>query len=129
MKPKPFSTLNHFTVPVSSTKMPEDDPFDVAGRGLDRRGGAGTAVLVSTLRTSVTCDPVWPGPTRTSRVSPGCTVLMPLCASTLPWRKASPDPSDNSTNPNPLSELNHLTTPRTRGPEGSSMPKARGCGL
>jgi hypothetical protein len=29
MKPKPFSALNHFTVPVSSTAMPEDDPFDV----------------------------------------------------------------------------------------------------
>src|SRR5437660_12669178 len=58
--------------------MPEDDPFDVVAPKFDRRGGAGTAVLVSTLRTSVTCDPVWPGPTRTSRVSPGCTVLMPL---------------------------------------------------
>jgi hypothetical protein len=29
MKPKPFSALNHFTVPVFSTAMPEDDPFDV----------------------------------------------------------------------------------------------------
>src|SRR6266478_500066 len=28
MKPKPFSALNHFTVPVSSTAMPEDDPFE-----------------------------------------------------------------------------------------------------
>jgi hypothetical protein len=58
MKPKPFSTLNHFTMPVSSTAAPEYDPFDVAGRGLDRRGGAGTAVLESTLSTSVTCGPL-----------------------------------------------------------------------
>jgi hypothetical protein len=32
MKPKPFSALNHFTVPASSTTMPEDGPFDVVDR-------------------------------------------------------------------------------------------------
>jgi hypothetical protein len=68
----------------------------------------------------VTWGPLCPGPTRTSRVSPGCTVLMSLRASTLPWRKASPDPSDSSTKPNPFSGLNHLTTARTGGPEGVS---------
>jgi len=57
MNPKPFSALNHFTVPFSSTAIPEDDPFDVVAPKFDRRGGAGIAVLVSTLRTSVTCDP------------------------------------------------------------------------
>jgi hypothetical protein len=47
MKPKPFSMLNPFDVPVSSTAVPEDDPFDVAARKLDRRGAAGVAVLLS----------------------------------------------------------------------------------
>ena len=89
MKPKPFSTLNHFTVPRSST----DGPLDAAAGKPDRRGGAGTAVLVSTLRTSVMCGPLCPGPTRTSTVSPGCTALMLLPARTPPCRKASPDPS------------------------------------
>src|SRR6516164_3334799 len=92
-------------------------------------------MLLSTLSTSVTCGPLWPGSARTSRVSPGSTVLMPLWASTLPWRKASPDPSESSTKPNPFSGLNHLTTPLTGGPDGASnrgwlnrgrVPKARG---
>jgi hypothetical protein len=48
MKPKPFSALNHFTVPVSSTAMSEDEPFDVVAPKFGRRGGAGTAVLLST---------------------------------------------------------------------------------
>src|SRR5271167_865092 len=109
MKPKPFSTSNHFTVPASST----DGPLDTAAWEPDRRGVAGTGVLLSTLRTSVTCGPLCPGPTRTSTVSPGCTALMPLPARTLPCRKASPDPSDSSTNPNPFSGLNHFTTART----------------
>src|SRR6516165_1592483 len=60
---------------------------------------------------------------------------MPLWASTLPCRNASPDPSESSTKPNPLSGLNHLTTPLTGGPDGASnrgwlnrgrVPKARG---
>jgi hypothetical protein len=42
--------LNHFTVPVSST----DGPFDVAAWARDRRDATGTAVLESTLNTSVT---------------------------------------------------------------------------
>ena len=77
-------------------------------------------MLLWRLITSVTCGPLWPGPTRTSRVSPGCTVLMPLLASTLPWRKPSSDSSESSTNPNPFSGLNHLTTARTEGPDGTS---------
>jgi hypothetical protein len=51
------------------------------------------AVLESTLSTSRTCGPLWPGPTCISRVPPGCTALIPLWVSTLPCRKASPDPS------------------------------------
>jgi hypothetical protein len=31
MKPKRFSALNHFTVPVSSTAMPEDTDADLEG--------------------------------------------------------------------------------------------------
>jgi hypothetical protein len=121
------------TVPGSST----DGPLDTAAGIPDRRGSPGTAVLVSTLRTSVMCGPLCPGPTRTSTVSPGCTALMPLPARTLPCRKASPDPSDSSTNPKPFSGLNHFTTARIGGPEGASeavrlkrgrVPKARGCG-
>ena len=54
MKPKPLSTLNHFTVPVSSTDVPEDAPLDVVARTPDRGGVVGVAVLASTLRTSVT---------------------------------------------------------------------------
>src|SRR6516164_4209600 len=61
---------------------------------------------------------------------------MPLWASTLPCRNASPDPSASSTKPNPFSGLNHLTTPLTGGPEGASkrgwmnrgrVPNGRGC--
>src|SRR6516162_9420094 len=118
--PKPLTTLNHFTVPVSST----DGSLDMTAWKVARRGVVGTAVLLSTLSTSVTCGPLCPGPTRTSRVSPGCTALM-LRASTLPWRKASPDPSDSSTNPNPFSGLNHLTTDHTtdtyRCPAGKTL--------
>jgi hypothetical protein len=54
------------------------------------------------------------------RVSPGCTALIPLRASTVAWRKPSPDPSVSATNPNPLPGLNHLTTPPTGGPQGAS---------
>jgi hypothetical protein len=46
-------------VPVFST----DGPFDVVAWALDRRDAIGTAVLESTLSTSVTCGPLWPGPT------------------------------------------------------------------
>jgi hypothetical protein len=46
MKPKPLSTLNHFTVPDPSTYVPEDGPPDVASRKIDRRGVAGAAVVV-----------------------------------------------------------------------------------
>jgi hypothetical protein len=56
MKLRPFATLNHFTVPVSSTTVSEDGPSDISARKLDRRG-AGAAVLLSTLSTSVTCGP------------------------------------------------------------------------
>src|SRR5215831_20417133 len=59
--------VEHFTVPVSST----DGPFNVVAWAVERRDAIGTAVLLSMLSTSVTCGPLCPGPTRTSRVSPG----------------------------------------------------------
>ena len=43
---------------------------------------------------------------------------MPLRSRTLACRNASPEPSASSTNPNPRSGLNHLTTARTGGPGG-----------
>ena len=45
-------------------------PFEVVARKSDLRRAGGAAVLVSMLSTSVMCGPLWPGPTRTSRVSP-----------------------------------------------------------
>ena len=48
MKPKPLSILNHFTVPVTWTDVPEDRPPDVADRKPDLSGVAGAAVLEST---------------------------------------------------------------------------------
>jgi hypothetical protein len=92
--------LYHFTVPVSWTLTSE------AGRSegdlkLARGGLDGAAVLLSTLMTTVTCGPRCPGATRNSSVSPGCTALLPMRPSTVAWRKASPDPSESSTNPYP----------------------------
>src|ERR1700730_708011 len=55
MKPKPFCALNHLTVPTSSTAVSSDGRLAV-GKA-ERRGAAGAAVLLSTLRTSVTCGP------------------------------------------------------------------------
>src|SRR5271170_711870 len=75
---------------------------------------------MSTLRISVTCGPLGPGPARTPSVAPGGTVSWPLRSTTLTCRKASPDPSASSTKLNPLSGLYHLTTACTGGPEGGS---------
>src|SRR5207248_11620756 len=120
-KPNPFWALNHFTVPASSTVASvESGARPAAGGYADRRGAGGDAVLLSTLRTSVTCGPFCPGATRISSVSPACTAVMPLRSSPLAWRNASPEPSVSSTNPKPLSGLNHLTTARTGGPDGAS---------
>jgi hypothetical protein len=47
MKPKPFSVLNHFTVPVSWIARSEDGLPDVGARELDRGGVVGVAVLPS----------------------------------------------------------------------------------
>jgi hypothetical protein len=47
MKPNPFSALNHFTVPVSSTDVPEDGPLDVAD--LKFRHGSAAAVALSAV--------------------------------------------------------------------------------
>ena len=54
--------------------------------------------------------------------------MTPLRSSTLAWRKASPAPSDSSTNPKPRSGLNHLTTARTGGPEGVSNRRGGNAG-
>jgi hypothetical protein len=74
----------------------------------------------STLRISLTCRPLGPGPAQTSSVAPGGTLSWPLRSTTLTCRKASPDPSASYTNPNPLSGLYHLTTAWNGGPEGAS---------
>src|ERR1700726_3737771 len=119
MKPKPFVALYHLTVPDSSTAVPSAGGY--TGRsGRARLGISCCAVLLSTLRISVTCGPLGPGPARTSSVAPGGTLSWPLRSTTLTCRKASPDPSESCTNPNPLSRLYHLTTAWTVRPEGAS---------
>src|SRR5205807_2431514 len=55
-------------------------------------------------------------------------VWKPVRPSTVACRNASPVPSDNSTKPKPFSDLNHLTTAVTGGPEGASNCGARGRG-
>src|SRR5580704_13329985 len=125
MKPKPFVALYHLTVPDSSTAVPSAGGY--TGRsGRARLGGSRCAVLLSTLRISVTCGPLGPGPARTSSVAPGGTLPWPLRSTTLTCRKASPDPSASCTKPNPLSGLYHLTTARTVGPVGLSNCGPRG---
>src|ERR1700760_2225643 len=54
---------------------------------------------------------------RTLRVAPGLTALWPDWLSVLACRNASPEPSDNATNPNPFSGLNHLTVASCSGPK------------
>src|SRR3984957_19857575 len=54
---------------------------------------------------------------RTRRVAPGLTALWPDWLSVLACRNASPEPSDNATNPNPFSGLNHLTVASCSGPK------------
>jgi hypothetical protein len=108
-KPNPFVALYHLTVPDSSTAAP------LAGGYADRSGrprlvGFDCAVLLSTLRISVTCGLLGPGPARTSSVAPGDTLSWPLRSTTLTCRKASPDPCASWTKPNPFSGLYHLTT-------------------
>src|SRR5580692_3831787 len=110
MKPNPLAALYHFTVPISWTLASEGCRSN-GDLELFRGGLGGAAVLLSTLMTSVTCGPRCPRATRNSSVSPGCTALMPMRPSPLAWRKASPDPSESSTNPYPLLGLNHFTLP------------------
>src|SRR3982074_953386 len=127
MKPNPFVALYHLTVPDSSTAAPP--PVGYRGRsGGPRLVGSCCAVLLSTLRISVTCGPFGPGPARTSSVAPGGTLSWPPRSTTLTCRKASPDPSANWTKPKPLSGLYHLTTARIGGPEGASNLWAPNCG-
>ena len=72
-------------MPVASIDVPEDGLPDVASRKLDRIGATEAAVLEPTVSTSVTCGPLWPGPTRTSSVSPGRTVAM--CSESARFRE------------------------------------------
>ncbi len=44
-------------------------------------------MLLSTLMTSVTCGPRYPGATRNSSVSPVCMAPSPICSSAAAWRK------------------------------------------
>src|ERR1700736_516547 len=119
MKPKPFVALYHLTVPDSSTEVPSAGGY--TGRsGRARLGGSRCAVLLSTLRISVTCGPFGPrtGANRERRARR--TLPWPRRSTTLTCRKASPDPSASCTKPNPLSGLYHLTTAWIGGPEGTS---------
>src|SRR5580693_10657434 len=119
IKPNPFMALYHLTVPDSSTAACSAGAY--TGRSdRARLGSSCCAVLLSTLRISVTCGPLGPGPARTSSVAPGGTLPWPLRSTTLTCRKASPEPSASSTKPKPLSGLYHLTVARTVGPEGLS---------
>ena len=75
----------------------------------------------STSSTRVTCAPLAPAPTWTRNLAPAGTVSWPAAWRALACRNASPAPPDNSTNPYPLSALNHLTTASTGG-----APKSTG---
>src|SRR3984893_384649 len=119
MKPNPFMALYHLTVPDSSTAARSACGY-IGRSGRGRLGGSCCAVLLSTLRISLTWGPLGPGPARTSSVAPGGTLLWPLRSTTLTCKKASPDPLASCTKPNPLSALYHLTTAWTGGPEGAS---------
>jgi hypothetical protein len=111
--------LYHLTVPDSSTAARSAGGY-MGRSGRARLGGSCCAVPLSTLRISLTCGPLGPGPARTSSVAPGDMLPWPLRSTTLTCRNASPDPSASCTKPNPLSALYHLTTAWTGGPEGAS---------
>src|SRR6201982_3564159 len=111
--------LYHLTVPDSSTAARSAGGY--MGRSdRARLGGSCCAVLLWTLRISLTCGPLGPGPARTSIVAPGGMLPWPLRSTTLTCRKASPDPSASCTKPKPLSGLYHLTTAWTGRPDGAS---------
>src|SRR6266581_4805721 len=118
MKPNPFMALYHLTVPDSLTAARSGGGY-MGRSGSAPLGDSCCAVLLSTLRISLTCGPLGPGPARTSRVAPGGMLAWPLRSTTLTCRKASPDPSASCTKPNPLSGLYHLTTAWTGGPDGA----------
>ena len=82
IKPNPFIALYHLTVPDSSTAAWSVGGY--TGRSdRARLSGSCCAVLMSTLRTSVTCGPLGPGPARTSSVAPCSTLSWPLRPITL----------------------------------------------
>jgi len=86
----PLGDVDHNTLALVESADPGslehrgvDEGILAAAGYVDRRAIAGTAVLLSTLRTSVTCGPFCPGATRTSSVSPGCTAAMPFRSRTV----------------------------------------------
>src|ERR1700730_15186283 len=81
MKPNPFMALYHLTVPDSSTAARSACGY-IGRSGRGRQGGSCCAVLLSTLRISLTWGPLGPGPARTSSVAPGGTLLWPLRSTT-----------------------------------------------
>jgi len=69
----PFMALYHLTVPDSSTAARSAGGY-IGRSGCARLGGSCCAVLLSTLKISLTCGPLGPGPARTSSVAPDGTL-------------------------------------------------------
>jgi len=132
MKPKPFATLNHFTVPVSSTAVSEDGPSDVPETGSPWCWGGSAAIDAQHF------GDVWPLVTWADTHFESFVRLDsadPALSQQAPMKKASPDLSESSTKPKPFSGLNHLTIELIGEPEGASnrgwlnrgrVPNARG---
>src|SRR4051812_40600683 len=111
--------LYHLTEPRHSSVGP------APGRGEEGRGEGRpallitSAVLVSTSRTSATCGPFGPWLIRTFKRAPSGTLVWPNASTARAGRNASAPPA-TTTNPKPLSALNHLTVAST-----SSEPDVR----
>ena len=88
--------------------------------------GRSTTPAASTSSTRVTCAPLAPAPTWTRNLAPAGTVSWPAACSALACRNASPAPPANSTNPYPLSALNHLTTASTGGAQNHRRGPSHG---
>src|SRR5215471_7675952 len=90
-KPNPLAALYHFTVPISWTFASKGCRSDGDPKlRRDRLYGA-AAVLLSTLMTSVTCGPRSRSVIRNASVSPERRVGVPMPASAVACKNASPD--------------------------------------